>query len=954
MIFAAPGAVAALPLIGRNAERSVFDEALRQAADGNGQIVVVEGEFGIGKSRLLDYATEHARAKGFGVLAGFAAEVERHRPFAAIAEALRLGRPGDDPERAAAAALLSGPEAVTATPETEPGRPNHRLCEAVEKLVERMSVERPTVLVIEDLHWADPGTLTCLAGLARACAELSLLVVVSLRLVPRTADVTALLTTLARRGAHHILLGSLADDEVTELARAAVGRRPGPRLVEVLKRAGGNPLFVLELLTVLRDEQTLLPDGTDTVDVDRPAARVVPHVTVLHRVSHLTGPTRGVLRSASVLGAAFDVDDLSLLTGQPATALAGPLGEARAAGVVVERGERLAFRHELVRDALYMDLPASLRQAMHRELADRLAAAGRAPERRAEHLLRGARPGDVDAAQGLRDAALSMLSHAPVVADDLLEHATKLVPVGSQLHGRLVVDRALALMAAGQGEQGEQLCRTALALGLDPEREGLLRRMLIRSMMFSGRAAEAMPDIEAALAMPGASARERAGFRGAASYLHLHLHDYGRALAFADESVAIAQSIDDEFALSEALNALSQALGFAGRVSDAADTGLRAIRELGTAAPPIGAQSVASTCGLMLMAAGRVDEGKQVLQRGRLINGEAGAPNGVALQQINLADGLYLSGEWDRAIAEIDTTVGLTSPEPALPAASEPVLAIIAVHRNDPRAAQRHLDAADVAIRAGGTSTRWHRRDLAAALLADLHGRPDVALSHLDKLWQELVTTGMGFGYPEVGPELARRLAAAGRVGEVAAIATALEECAAANTSVASIRGAALLCRGIADGDCGTVVDAIGAYRAGSRPFDTALACEDAAAPLAADHGAQAVELLREALDIHESLGSTRGAARVTAALRDLGVRRGPGRRRGPSANGWDSLTASEAAVVDLLAERLSNREIAERLFISRRTVETHVSHALAKTGLRSRVELAAEALRRGFGGGRR
>lgn len=121
-----------------------------------------------------------------------------------------------------------------------------------------------------------------------------------------------------------------------------------------------------------------------------------------------------------------------------------------------------------------------------------------------------------------------------------------------------------------------------------------------------------------------------------------------------------------------------------------------------------------------------------------------------------------------------------------------------------------------------------------------------------------------------------------------------------------------------------------------------------------AGRAAEATELLGEARAIYESLSAQRCALRVEAALRDLGVRRGPRGRRSAAASGWDALTPSERAVVELLAQRLSNGEIAERLFLSRRTVETHVSHALAKTGLRSRVELAAQAGPRGFGRGGR
>ena len=145
------------------------------------------------------------------------------------------------------------------------------------------------------------------------------------------------------------------------------------------------------------------------------------------------------------------------------------------------------------------------------------------------------------------------------------------------------------------------------------------------------------------------------------------------------------------------------------------------------------------------------------------------------------------------------------------------------------------------------------------------------------------------------------------------------------------------------------VLRAVDAYRAGPRPLELALACEDAARALgAAGRVDEARPLLDDALGRYERLEAAWDLARAAARLRALGIRPG---RRGPRSrpkSGWDSLTGTEHKVVQLVAEGLSNPEIAERLFISRGTVHTHVSHVLAKLGIRSRVELATEAIRRG------
>ncbi len=128
------------------------------------------------------------------------------------------------------------------------------------------------------------------------------------------------------------------------------------------------------------------------------------------------------------------------------------------------------------------------------------------------------------------------------------------------------------------------------------------------------------------------------------------------------------------------------------------------------------------------------------------------------------------------------------------------------------------------------------------------------------------------------------------------------------------------------------------------RPFELATAREEAGAATA---GGAGTRLIEEALHFYESVGAARHAARASALLRERGVRRGQRGRRGRPAMGWDSLTETELKVIGLIAQGLSNREVGERLFISRRTVDTHVSHALAKLGATSRVELVAEYSRR-------
>jgi DNA-binding CsgD family transcriptional regulator len=200
--------------------------------------------------------------------------------------------------------------------------------------------------------------------------------------------------------------------------------------------------------------------------------------------------------------------------------------------------------------------------------------------------------------------------------------------------------------------------------------------------------------------------------------------------------------------------------------------------------------------------------------------------------------------------------------------------------------------------------------------------------------------------YPVLGPDLVRLALAAGEEGPAAQVAAAVAEVAAAN-KVAPLDGAALRCQGLLEGDPAVLRAAVDAYAQGPRPLELALAAEDAGAAAARKGAEDAVPLLRQALEVQERLGAARDAARVEARLRELGVRRGRrGVRRRPR-TGWESLTPTERTVVDLAAEGLSNPQIGERLYISRRTVQTHLASVFAKLDISSRVQLATEAARR-------
>jgi DNA-binding CsgD family transcriptional regulator len=274
---------------------------------------------------------------------------------------------------------------------------------------------------------------------------------------------------------------------------------------------------------------------------------------------------------------------------------------------------------------------------------------------------------------------------------------------------------------------------------------------------------------------------------------------------------------------------------------------------------------------------------------------------------------------------------------------------LIAIHCGD---LEKAAEAADIARRefdaTGPQGQAWAWMMFLQGQLLEAAGDIDQATSTLSKAW-ELATTGeLSVTYPLLGPDLVRLALATGDRARAEAVAGTLEDLHRLNRGIPSLAGAALMSRGQVNGDVDVLLDAVAAYREGPRLLERGQACEVAGGALGRlGRPEQARTLFDDALATYETLGAFRDLARTEAALRGFGIRRG---RRGPRRRprfGWAALTEREDQVVALMADGLSNPQIAERMFLSRHTVHTHVAHILAKLGLSSRVELAREAARR-------
>lgn len=332
-------------LAGRSAEVDQLRSAVRQVAGGTGRTLVVVGEAGIGKTRVVDAGLADADDLGVRVFEGAADELEQRRPFGVIADCLATGRSATERERAAVTGLLgedSGADVfggwLADAPQAE-----FQIVEGFVALVEALSVQNPVVLVVEDLQWADPSALLVLHRLARRVGQLPLLLVCTVRPVPRSAELEGCLRGLGAAGATELGLGPLDAMAVAKVIEQLVGGPPGPSLLRQVARAGGNPLFVTELVDALQRDGAirLRPDGAaELTTVGMPPS--LP-LLILHRLSFLAPATLELLRVASILGSSFALTDLSLVVGRPTagllTALApcaggggGPAGTGPGAG----------------------------------------------------------------------------------------------------------------------------------------------------------------------------------------------------------------------------------------------------------------------------------------------------------------------------------------------------------------------------------------------------------------------------------------------------------------------------------------------------------------------------------------------------------------------------------------------------------------------------------------------
>jgi DNA-binding CsgD family transcriptional regulator/tetratricopeptide (TPR) repeat protein len=931
-------------LRGRDDEVGQLRAAVDRAISGRLSVVVIEGEAGIGKTRLMNHALQVAGERGCQVASSKAEEMEQSRPFGVIAAALGCTRDADDGRRAAIADLISahdhrdhGPLTVSSDPGLQ-----FRVVDALCDLVESLALDRPLVLGLDDLHWADPSSLVTLGAIARNALGLPVGLIACCRPFPRSPAMLRLLECLEQTDVRRIGLGQLGDHDVRDVVAELVRATPGPGLLEVISGAAGNPLFVTELLNAIELQGSLrTADGQAEVSgSDLPPS--LP-LTILGRLSSLPEEAIQLLRAGSLLGSTFSITELATVLARRVTDLTPAVEAVLASGVLDEHGVLLRFRHDVIREAVYADMPSSLRLGLHREAAIRLAEVGSPASRVADQFARGATSGDPEAIDWLTRAAREVVSTSPETTAELLERAVGLMEATDPRQDLWEVERADSLMLAGQVTEAIATCESLLDRGHRPEADAPARLRLGAALMVNGRPAEALRALEAVTG-PAVTEETRALSLSEASFARLWLGDFDGAETAAELAQSLGTRMSHHRASTGALATRSVVACMYAHLPDAMTLNDEAVALADRSPDRVGhAFPVYAPRGWILMEQDRHADAVRALTTGRRICEEIGVRWPLATYQAYLAVERFVVGEWDDAVAELEAGVALAE-ETGVTYAVKPshsALAMIRLHRNDLNGARQAVrDAEAVADR--GSKLFDYRVLLAHALLLEAEGDAPRAYSALAERWRLCRTVGMAIDYPAVGPDLVRLGRAAGELGLAREVTEAVDEVARRN-EVPSITGAALRCRGLLTDDLEAMTQAVDAYAEGQRPLEVALACEEAAG-LAARSGEPDVAraLMERAGSVYERLDASRGVMRVEAGLRALGVRRGRRGARQRPQQGWESLTPTEITVAGLVGQGLSNPQIAERLFVSRRTVQTHVAHIFTKLDIGARAQLAA------------
>ncbi len=928
-------------LVGRDRELAKLTGLLAEVAAGRGASVLIEGEPGVGKSTLVRAALASKVPAGLQVFWGSGDELGQALPLLPMLEALRIREPSANPRRNSMLSLLRGEVAADRSMDTSAA-----LAEQLLALVAEECGSKPTALVIDDLQWADQASVTLWGRLARSVRQMPLLLVGMMRPVPQRDDLLALRRAVGSDA--RLRLTGLTSKAVAELVAALAGGRPDDALLRLADGAAGNPLYVTELVAALARSARLVLTETGAARLTKGPAPSSLSAAIADRLGFVSGPVREVLRAAALLGVDFAVSDLAIVLGRAVTDLLPAVDEACAAGVLAESGIGLGFRHPMIREALYAEIPLPVRAAWHRAAGRALAEAGAPPDRVARQLLwavRGtgspAEPMDEWIFGWLTRTADLLIGQAPQVAAELLRQAVANCTLGSAEYHDLVGRLADVLYRVGDAAGAEEVANLALVYADDPDLLVDLHWTLAQCRIQAGQSAESLAILNRALESPGISARHRARLLVLGARTYSYLGEVERAGQLASTALAVASESGDNWAMGWALHVLTIVTAVQAQMADALPLFDRALSVT---------RSEPGLTDLRLLlqinkaiALGNLDRHQEAFAAARQAQ-HLSDQVGTVIRRVQahsaLGQLLFDTGQWDEAMIEVEVLHDDLK-EPAVACCDRGIAAVIGFHRGEIAMARDRLAAAQPLAKTIGNRVIGPLA-LARSLDREQADSPSEALAVLTAGFADITED-----LDEIEDLLADAVRLAMKTGDLSAAQTLTGHARdlAAGSDIPHRQANALFCQGLLDHDPKWLLDSAERYDKAGRPLLRAKALEAAAGDfLAADDRDQARAAFTRALEIYASLGATTDVARLQAAFRAHGIRRGPQSKHRQASSGWDSLTPTEAKVAALVEGGMSNPEIAAKLFLSPRTVGTHVSHILKKLDVHSRTDIAREA----------
>jgi DNA-binding CsgD family transcriptional regulator len=980
--------------VGRTQQLARLRQLLARATDGQPLIALLGGEAGIGKTRLAEQLAATAAQQGMrGLHGGCVPLGEEGLPFAPLVEALR-GLADLDPAELEAVAGPAQAELARLLPDLAwgggtpagaevAGAGQGRLFELLLGVIQRLAARAPLLWIMEDLHWADRSTRDLLAFMASSLRSGRVLLVGTFRSdeLHRLHPLRGLLGELARnRRVVRLELPRFSRAEVAEQLAGLLGADPPARLLDdIYARSEGNPFFTEELLLAGEGADPGLP----------PSLREV----LLARVVRLGPGTQQLLRVVAAAGPGATQPLLAAVAGMDEAALLEGLREAVDRQLLLPEpgGDGYVFRHALLAEAVYSELLPSERVRLHTALAGALEAgleAGDAPATRAARLAYHW------SAAGDQPRALSASLEAAVAAEQVyafaeaqlqLERVLALWDRVPDVQQRAGMDRvallsrcAEAAYAAGDPARAAQLGRQALGLveqARQPQRAGLLHEQLAHYLRTLGNPGALAEQQEAVRLVPPESSAKRARVLGSLALLLVLVSRFAEAKGLAEQAVAIAGQVGACAEEASARTALGAALIYLGEVDGGLAEQEAAVRLATQAGEVTLLLRTINNHSYALLAAGHLDEAATValggIQQARRLGLVRSYGPGLAG---NATDALVALGRWDQA-EQVSRDALETTLSDAASVSLTLARAALELGRGDLDAAQARLQAVRRLLPApipeaqnagplfcGLAELALWRGDLKEARQLVAEAVPLVAANpcYAAPLY------GLGMRVEADRAELAR----AGHLGQpasddgtAAALLERLGQTAAGPAAAGLPELAAWDALGLAErtrqqgpSDPAAWAAAVAAWQRPGQPHRAAYAgFRHAEALLAAGDRDSAAAVLGRAAAITGRLGARLLDTEVQALARrarlDLAPPAGATAPAGgaPAPAGQLGLTPREVEVLALVAAGRSNRQIAQALFISPKTVGVHVSNILAKLGVAGRVEAAAVAHRLGL-----